>query len=179
MWPVARREFYMSIGVALLPSLTWGMLLFGWRVAGMLVLAVAGTIAVHWSLRRWTQRGKKTVFAHSILASMVMVGLCQPFWPGWIVVLFGLLIPLALWALGGPGRERTHVAVLAVIVMQLMIMPWLMGSTEWGEAILARDRLFMGQISHQKESTTGGWPPSVRIGGYDAVQMENPARGRR
>jgi Na+-translocating ferredoxin:NAD+ oxidoreductase RnfD subunit len=176
MWPVSRREFYMSIGFALLPPLAWGMILFGWRVVGMLVVTVLAATAVHLPLKWWTQRGRKTVLAHSVLSAMVLVALCQPLWPGWTVTLCGALIPVILWAVGGPGRERLHTAVLLALVLQFMAVPWLQGAYEYGNGILARDRLLMGDIRSQRPGPLNRWPASVDIAGFDAVRMERPAR---
>src|SRR5580698_7620086 len=117
----------MSVAFALLPTLVWGMIIFGWRVLAMMLAGVIGAGIVHRMLKRWTQRGKGLVFAHSFMSVLVMVALAVPTWPVWQVGLLGATLPVMWWAMRGRGRERVHVAVVWVLVMQVMV--WLAG---WG-----------------------------------------------
>ena len=49
---MARHEFYLAIQFALMPTLVWGIMLFGWRVVILLASALVAASAVHFLLRR-------------------------------------------------------------------------------------------------------------------------------
>jgi Na+-translocating ferredoxin:NAD+ oxidoreductase RnfD subunit len=176
-WPVARHEFYLAIQFALMPTLVWGIVLFGWRVLILLATALAAASAVHFLLRRFTTRGKRLLYAHTAAAVLIMIALCHPMWPAWIITLAGAAIPAAFCILGGPGRERLHVAIVWAILLQLLVIPLtpqLGISRGTANAILARDRLFMGDVRNFREASLYHWPSSVDLSGDDAAAMARP-----
>lgn len=172
VWPVSQRDFYMSVALALVPALIWGMTIYGWRILAMVVLAEAGAGLVHRLLRRLTHRGKKLVFAHSFMSVLVLVALSAPMWPVWAVGVAGATMPVFWWLMRGKGRERVHMALAWVVVLQLVL--WLAGWTP-SEGILARDRLLMGDLRNQREMVMPLWLPSWQLGGDDAEQMRQPS----
>jgi len=172
---VASREFYLSIAVALLPTLAWAFVIFGWRVLGMFVGATASAVLMHLLLNRFTVRGKLLIFPHSLVAAWVLVALADPQWPIWIVSLIALFIPPVLWLVGGPGKGRLHIAVILALVLQFGLVPLLQNVSPNTGAILARDRLVMGDIRSQSTLGVYQWPRSSEISGNDALAMERPA----
>lgn len=178
VWPVGRREFYLTVQFALLPTMLWGVVVFGWRVLILWAGATAACSVVHTALYRLTRRGKRLVLAHSVTASFVMVALCYPMWPAWLAALAGAMIPVMFWILGGPGRERIHIAVVGAIVLQVVVglMPAIGMSSGTTQGILARDRLLMGDIRNFGTAPVARWPSSVELGGDDAVTMERPRK---
>ncbi len=180
-WPVSRREFYRSICLALIPALGWGLVLFGFRPLVMLALAIGGASFTYMLLKRllkW-RRAQPLLYTHCLLSALVLVALAHPTWPIWILTVLALALPLALAVMGGPGRERIHIAAAAVLAVQYILLPYLAPQTYTGkpDAILARDRLFMGDIRNQPVDahTPGNWPSSLDLGGDDAVPFVPPA----
>ena len=176
-WPVARHEFYVTIQLALVPTLVWGIVLFGWRVLILLLSALAAASAVHFLLTRFTQRGQRLLYAHTSAGVLTMIALCHPMWPAWIIAAAGASIPAVFCILGGPGRERLHVAIVWAILLQLLILPLtpqLGISRRATNAILARDRLFMGDVRNYREASLYRWPSSVDLEGDDAAAMTRP-----
>ena len=180
-WPVSRREFYRAIWVAMIPSLIWGIVLFGIRPLSMLIACALATTFTHVLLKRilkW-HRGQSLVYAHCLVSAIVMVSLAHPTWPAWILACFALLLPLLLALLGGPGRERIHLAVLMVAATQFLILPQIAPFTYAGkpDAILAHDRIVMGDIrdQHGQASSLLSWPSSRDLSGNDAVPFTPPA----
>ena len=181
VWPVARREFYASICVALIAPLGWGMLVFGWRVLVTTVAALAAAFIVHTLLRRFTERGKVLVASHTLLLTMLLVTLSHPQWPAWVVAAAAAVSPAISWALGGPGRERIHPTLAVAILMCFVVTPapeharpGATGPSVVADAIVARNRLFMGDIRNHREATLYRWPRSRDLEGDDAVVMPRP-----
>ncbi len=176
VWPVARREFYTSICVALLPALSWGIVVFGWRVLAVLIVALAGATLEHFILFRFTRRGKCLVYAQTALGVLLLVALMHPLWPGWIVAVSSCLIPLGCWIMGGPGREYLHPSALLAIfltaLVPLIIAPAL--QRELPDAVLARDRLFMGDIRSNIDVGAARWLRARDLDGNDAMRAPRP-----
>lgn len=185
VWPVARREFYRALSFALLPTLAWGAVIFGWR-ALLLVLAAIGSASLsHTLLKRFTRRGKILLFPHAVTAAMLLAALCLPTWPAWTVALVAFLLPPAFALIGGPGKERTHLAVLFALALQFLLLPalpnqGLFHSSPYAllpqPALLARDRLLMGDIRNQAPAPLYRWPSSLDLQGNDAIRMVPPAQ---
>ncbi len=191
VWPVSRREFYRTIWMAMVPALLWGVVVYGVRALAMLLAAVVATTCIHLLLRRglgifgqrWRwPRGHCLVYAHSLGSVLVLVALAHPLWPVWVVISAAVLVPLMLAAIGGPGRERIHVAVALALAIQFAIMPLLIHRTyaggaggTGGDAVLARDRLIMGDVRQQQSASLWQWPTSRQLGGDDAVKIIPPA----
>jgi hypothetical protein len=181
-WPVSRREFYLAIWASMLPCVLWGLAIYGVRALTMLVAALAAATLMHTALKRWThwQRGQSLLYAHTLASVLVLVALAHPTWPAWVVALTALLLPAALALVGGPGRERLHIAVAAVLLIQYVAVPLLKGRTytDRPDALLAQDRLVMGDIRDQHAAPPGWperWPVSREIEGNDAFRVKPPA----
>jgi hypothetical protein len=196
VWPVSCREFYRAICVAMIPALAWGTVIFGVRVFTMLLTSVAATTFTHALIKRFSRvtpqragwaRGRLLIYGHSLVGVLVLVGLAHPTWPVWMLTVMALALPPILALLGGPGREPVHVAVVLVMALQFWFLPAL---ARWHiyagapDAVLAHDRLFMGDIRDQRPqagqrgNNSGGlisWPASRDLGGNDAVHMEMPS----
>jgi len=185
-WPVSCREFYRALWLAMVLPLAWGIILFGVRPLSMLISALLAATFTHVLLKRvlrW-KNGRLLVYQHSIVSAIVLVSLAHPLWPTWTVTCAALVLPLILAVLGGPGRERVHIAIVAALAIQFGIMPWLpgmhayaggAGGRDHDDAILAKDRLLMGDIRNQRPFSVRLWPTSLDLAGNDAVQLTPPA----
>jgi hypothetical protein len=180
---VSRQEFYRTICLALAPALAWGFVLFGIRPLAMLLFTVGTSSFTFLLLKRvlkWP-RGQSLLYAHCLLSALVLAALAHPTWPIWIPAAIGLVLPLVLAIIGGPGRERIHVAVAAALAVQYILLPILAAHTHTytgkSDAILARDRLFVGDIRDQSGDfmATHTWPTSRELAGDDAVLFPPPA----
>lgn len=191
VWPVAQREFYASICLALLAPLAWGMVIFGWRILLMTTTALLGASLVHLILCRFTRRGRCLLYAHSVMLTLLLVVLSHPQWPAWIVATGAVLLPLVSWVLGGPGRERMHPSLGLALLITVALVPMLPGprapragnieGDPWSlpDAILARNRLFMGDIRNFRPAPLFRWPRAVDLNGDDALAMPRPDRAAR
>ena len=185
VWPVARREFYASISLAMLLPVGWGTIIFGWRMLAVLLVSLGAATLVHAGLSRFTRRGNVLVHVHTVAGVMTLVALSNPQWPGWIVACAAALLPAIAWVLGGPGREWVHPSAALALVMTLG-MPAAMAMHNVGEirnaelgtvfhdAILARNRLFMGDVRDQHPAPLYRWSRSSQLDGDDAMQMQRP-----
>src|SRR5437762_2077638 len=86
VWPVSQHAFYRAICLALIPCLAWGLLLFGFRVLAMLLLAVAASTFTYALLKHWLKwrRAQPLIFMQCLVSAMVLVALSHPTWPIWI-----------------------------------------------------------------------------------------------
>lgn len=182
-WPVSRRAFYRAIFVSLMPALVWGMAVFGIRPLMMTAAAFLAVTIAHFGLKYsgW-KRARCLLLFHSLVGAGILVALSHPTWPAWLVACAALLLPLFFVLLGGPGKEPFHLAIAAVVAIEFLILPSLAGHTYTGkeDALLARDRLFMGDIRNQSPSDKGmaaGWPISRDLGGNDAFRATPAAVG--
>jgi hypothetical protein len=185
VWPVARREFYRALSFALLPPLAWGAVIFGWRALLLLIASIAAASFSHSLLKRFTTFGRVLVYPHAVTSAMLLVALSLPTWPAWIVACMALLLPPAFALLGGPGKERAHLAVLFVLALQFLILPLLPNqglvynspyAVPPSPALLARDRLVMGDVRNQAPALLYHWPTSIELQGNDALRMAPPAQ---
>lgn len=180
VWPVARREFYAVVAASLALPIIWGLLIFGWRALVVLVLCFAGAMVAHYLLRRFTRRGKELVTAHTLLGVLMLVALSQALWPPLVMFGAGALMVGLIWCFGGAGRERLHTSlVLAVALSAWMGMsPLPGGGGNHGMCksgtILARNRLFMGDLTQSAPRRQHRWPISAEISGQDAVELSRP-----
>jgi Na+-translocating ferredoxin:NAD+ oxidoreductase RnfD subunit len=175
VWPVARREFYLSIQLALLPAIHIAIVIFGWRVLGMALCAQLAATITHTLLKRFTRRGKSLIYSHTTSSVIIMIALCNPAWSTTIIALAAALIPVMFWLIGGTGRERVHVAVVWAVLLQAGMTQLLhRQNTEAEGAILARDRLVMGDIRNTRQAPLYHWPVSSELNGDDAVRIERP-----
>lgn len=181
VWPVARREYYFAICTALMPTLIWGAMIFGWRALAGTVALACGAVGVHVLLRRLTTRGKRMLIAHSVGSALIIAALGQPLWPGWLMLLAGMALAAAIFAWGGPGRERIVSATLIAILL-MFLSPRLLRhpgpdptTPLHGDRILARDRMFMGDLRNAAETPQARWERSRDVGGDDALPMYRPS----
>ena len=152
VWPVARREFYLSIQLALLPAILFAIIIFGWRVLAMAVCAQLAATITHTLLTRFTRRGKSLIYSHTTSSVIIMIALCDPAWSAMIITAAAALIPVMFWLIGGTGRERIHVAVVWAVLLQAGMTQFVARHHAEAEgAILARDRLVMGDIRNARE----------------------------
>ena len=178
VWPVARREFYTSISIALLPALIWGVMIFGFRAAEVIGATVVGATLGHKMLKRLSGRGRMLLYAHTLVSALILAALGMPFWSPLIMLGAGAMLTVLLWVFQGPGRDRIHPSVVVALALGLVVMPLLYQRTGTGpaeDAILARNRLFMGDIRNGTAQSMARWPHSGQIAGYDAVFMPRPA----
>lgn len=175
VWPVGRREFYAAIAIALVPTLTWGSLVFGFRVVGLILASLIGAAATHFLLKRFTTRGRHLVLAHTLLSAAVLTAQASPLWPAWVLLVAASLMVLITWAMGGPGAERVHASVLCAVVITAFASPYIAPSNSLQPAFLTRDRLFMGDIRSQSSAPLYDWPVTVNTSGFDAVASTPPA----
>ena len=177
VWPVARREFFMSICIALIPTLAWGAALFGYRAFIVIFSAVAGSLLVHLPLRRFTQRGKRLLVMHTLVSALVLAALADPLWPGWLILIASALMTLLIFILGGPGRERVSTATLTLAVLAILVIRGVVPPRHAPDTapVVARDRVFMGDLRNHDDSPASRWPYSWQISGNDAELLYRPA----
>jgi hypothetical protein len=186
VWPISRKEFYRAIWLSMLPALLGGLLVYGVRAIAMLLAAIALTTFSHLLLKRWLRwpRAQSLLYAHCLSSAFVLVGLAHPLWPVWPVAVAALLLPPVLAMLGGPGKEPVHVAAIFAFAIQFALLPAIRGTGTYaggaggtgGDAVLARDRLLMGDLREYRSAPLSQWPRSALLEGADAFSMVPPAQ---
>ena len=172
VWPVARREFYALIAFSLLLPMSWGIVIFGWRALAVVAATLTGAAAMHIALKRWTQRGKRLILAHTLMSAMLVGALAQGLWPPSLMMAAGMVMVRLIWLFGGPGHERVFASTLVVMLLALAV-GWLglRGGAGSSGAILAHDRLFMGDLAQSHVKRVHYFPRSSEIDGQDAVEL--------
>ncbi len=178
-WPVARREYFYAISLSMLPAVVWGTVMFGWRALVLLGAALLGAFAVHFPLKKFTKRGKWLLSAHTLTTTLLLVALCDPMWPAYLVGIASACAAFLIWLEGGPGHERVHTWAVMLVLLASVAVPWHVRQTQTPlppAAVVARDRLVMGDIRHAAQSYYYNWPRSVQINGNDAFQSPQPSK---
>ncbi len=168
LWPVARREFYQAIMIALILPLAWGVSIFGVHALLIIVMAVAAAAAAQGALRRFTSRGKLMTFNHTITSAMLLSALAPETCPIWLAGIAGIAVALLIWLAGLPGRQRVHVGLLVAIFLSLAV-----GRISQGP-ILVQDALVVGNLRLTTPLQHYRWPRRAAVRGRDAVTVPAP-----
>ncbi len=168
LWPVARREFYQAIMIALILPLAWGVSIFGVHALLIIVMAVAAAAAAQGALRRFTSRGKLMTFNHTITSAMLLSALAPEICPIWLAGIAGIAVALLIWLAGLPGRQRVHVGLLVAIFLSLAV-----GRISQGP-ILVQDALVVGNLRLTTPLQHYRWPRRAAVRGRDAVTVPAP-----
>jgi hypothetical protein len=168
LWPVARREFYQAIMIALILPLAWGVSIFGVHALLIIVMAVAAAAATQGALRRFTSRGKLMTFNHTITSAMLLSALAPETCPIWLAGIAGIAVAVLIWLAGLPGRQRVHVGLLVAIFLSLAV-----GRISQGP-ILVQDALVVGNLGLTTPLQHYRWPRRAAVRGRDAVTVPAP-----
>ncbi len=168
VWPVARREFYQTIGLSLLLPLLWGIVVFGFRAALIILATLVAAAATHFFLARYTTRGRLLTWNHTLTYAMIAASLTAPLVPYLWALAAGVCVTLLIWIAGLPGRQRFQIALLAPLALSAMLpLPG-----RW--PVLVLDRLAIGDIHHSIATHRYTWPKRSPVAGVDAVSLPRP-----
>ena len=168
VWPVARREYYLAINIAIAPTLLGGLIFFGPVAAVNLLALFAGMLLSYPVLRLYTRRGRGMSFQHALAGTLVAGALTSPLYPWPALLIVGLVIPLLTWLISTPGRHALNLALLAPLVL-LALYP-LNGQGP----LLARNRLLLGNVHHSSSLRSYHWPRAGKRQPADAVTLPVP-----
>ncbi|MDR3210435.1 MAG: RnfABCDGE type electron transport complex subunit D [Planctomycetota bacterium] len=130
-YPDSTPGIMWRVVLALLPSLVWAVVVFGWCVLVPVLAAVLATLATEWLCQRW--RGLPSSLGDgSAVVTGVLLAAVSPFnLPWWAAVLGGVFaIAVVKQAFGGLGHNIWNPALLARAFLQTS-MPASMMSNEW------------------------------------------------
>ncbi len=167
-WPVARREFYQTISVSMLLPLLWGVAVFGFRAAVIILATLAAAGVTHYLLARFTMRGKLLTWNHTLAYAMVGSGLTAPLLPWYWAPVMGASMVLLIWIAGLPGKQRFHIALLAPLALTAILLP----AGRW--PVLVLDHLTIGDIDKSIPAQIYRWPKRSPGRGVDAVLLPRP-----
>ncbi len=167
-WPVARREFYQTISVSVLLPLLWGIAVFGFRVAAIILTTLAAAGFAHFLLARFTERGKLLSWSHTIAYTMIASGLTAPLLAWYWAPVMGASIVMLIWIAGLPGKQRFHIALLAPLALTAIFLP----AGRW--PVLVLDHLTIGDIDRSIPAQIYRWPQRSPQRGVDAVLLPRP-----
>ncbi|MGC8624557.1 MAG: RnfABCDGE type electron transport complex subunit D [Phycisphaerae bacterium] len=168
LWPVARREFYQTITISVLLPLLWGIGVFGFRAALIILATLAAAVLAHFLLARFTVRGRLLTWNHTLACALLASGLTAPLLPWFWAIAQGAGLVALIWIAGLPGQQRFHIALLAPLAITAMLP--LVG--RW--PVLVLDRLTIGDIHHSVPVRVYQWPQHSPQRGVDAVRLPRP-----
>jgi Na+-translocating ferredoxin:NAD+ oxidoreductase RnfD subunit len=174
----------MHMTAALLP-LVAGLLLFGWRALGavLLVTGGAGIGAALW--RNIGSRGSNLRYSHTLWMALLLAFTlpahlltdkhlyANESWITWpIYPAAGLLLAASIWLLGDVGSGRVHPVLITHLLLAAAFHPLLVP-----QSVLQSNRLFVGDVLDVGERTrpivfADSWHLSPPIPGQDAVRVE-------
>lgn len=155
--PLRQRltHFYLLHIVGAIFPLTAALLLYGWRSAALVCLALLSTIIATWIWQRIGKRGPCLHLAHALwlallLAMMLPAQLfswhelptANPFADPWAIVPgAAFLLVFLLWLIGGVGFSRVHPLLLTYLMLVILF-----GDSLDGRAVLQRPWAARGDI---------------------------------
>lgn len=148
------RQFTAMHLMAATFPVTAGLLLFGWRAVGAIVLLIAGAVIATMIWRRVGLRGERVrltrvVWYALLLALMLPAHLCSTFdpvtgtqWAPWpMLPAAGAALVILIWVLGGSGAGRIHPVLIAHLMLFVLFQDVLTP-----QYTLKRDRAFVGDL---------------------------------
>ncbi len=167
-WPVARREFYQSIMIALILPLLWGIGLFGLHALLIIVVTVLTAVAGRVAIARLTSRGPWMPVNHTIASAMLLAALTPESCPVWLSAVAGAVLTGLICVAGPPGRQRLHTGLLVALLLGLAV-----GQIPTGP-VLVRDAMVVGNLNRSSPLGHYRWPRRSAIAGDDAVTLPMP-----
>lgn len=177
------REFYSMHFLGALFPLTAGLLLYGWRAAGVVLMVCMSTILGIAIWRRIGPRGRQLSYPHGVWLGLLLAlmlpahlfsdgdiaGSAAP----WMVLpAAGLLLAIFLWLLGGLGSGRVHPVLvtyllLAAVFVELIVPHW----------VLQRNHMLVGDVLKGRPADarlvrSEPWSSRPTIAGQDAESSE-------
>lgn len=167
-WPVARREFYQSIMIALSLPLLWGIGIFGVSALLIIFSTVLAAVLTQVVLGRATGRCAWMPFNHTIISAMMLAALSPESCPIWLSAAAGVVMTGLIFLAGLPGRHRVHAGLLIALLLSLAV-----GQSQSGP-ILIRDTLLVGHLTRTVTLGHYRWPRHTTVRGNDAVTLPMP-----
>jgi len=126
-------EFYSMHFMGALIPLTAGLLVYGWRAAGTMLLVCGSTAVGVAAWRRIGPRGAQLSYPHSLWLGFLLAMMLPPHlstdeafgspeaaW--YILPAAGLLLAMLLWVLGGLGAGRIHPVLVAYLIIAALFV---------------------------------------------------------
>ena len=167
-WPVARREFYQSIMIALILPLLWGISLFGLHALLIVVVTVLAAVILHVAVARLTSRSAWMPINYTIVSAMLLAALTPESCPVWLSAVAGVVMTGLICLAGPPGRQRVHTGLLIALLLGLAV-----GQIQTGP-VLVRDAMLMGNLNRSSPLGHYQWPRRAATAGADAVTLPMP-----
>ncbi len=185
--PESARSVFVVMFVAACGPLAAGILLFGWRAAGVAGISVGSCVVIEWLYFRVTRTPALLGRTHACLTGVLLALTLPPFVPWYVPVVaaaFAIIVGKAVF--GGVGHflwQPALVGRLAVaVVFSTPITGNLMNPEDWG--LLARERLLFGDIRHvgtvedyrgwQHHTPADASEHGHRDAGYDGFKLRHP-----
>ena len=156
-----------------------GLLFFGWRALGAIVVVMLSSIAAIFVWRKIGSRGAHLRYDHGLWMSLLL-SLILPahlfggdpasgmsYWP--ILAAGGILLIIFLWLLGGAGSGRIHPVLITYLVLFVAFKNLLVP-----QYVLQRHNMFVGDLlRNQPINPTGTtqlpWIQSPDLPEYDSI----------
>jgi len=167
-WPVARREFYQSIMVALGLPLLWGIGIFGLQAVWIIACTVLAAVLAHATLARLATGNARMPMNYTIVSALLVAALTPESCPLWIAAVAGVTLVGLIYVAGLAGRNRVHIGLLAALLLTLPV-----GHTRSGP-VLVRNAMLMGRLGKATRLGHYRWPQHAPVKGKDAVTLPMP-----
>jgi electron transport complex protein RnfD len=176
----------MHVTGAMFP-LVAGILLFGWRALGTVLVVMASTAIGVAIWRRIGRRGRLLEYSHALWLALLLAMTLPAHllsdsstqenvipWP--ILPAAGLVLAAMVWLLGGIGSGRVH----PVLVTHLLLVA-LFGGLLVPHLALQRRSIFVGDLARagagtKSEAIVEPWIHAQPLPGRDAIRSEPPSQ---
>lgn len=181
--------FGVTIFAACLPLLA-GVVVFGWRAAGVAILSIVSCAAIERVYFHVTHTPAMLGRSHAYLTGVLLALMLPPFTPWYVVILaaaFAIIIGKAIF--GGVGHFLWQPALVGrfaiAVIVPVLISPTALQPDQWG--LLAPKAIILGDVENTgdvgnyrgwrqdytyKDSTTGA--VRDRLEGRDGFALEHP-----
>jgi Na+-translocating ferredoxin:NAD+ oxidoreductase RnfD subunit len=177
--------FYSLHVLGALFPLTAGLLLYGWRAAGVTAVVMGSAAAAAAVWRRIGTRGRQVRVRYCLWLGLIL-SLMLPaqlftlrgspaVWP--ILPAAGICVVIFSWLLGGLGTERIHPSLATTLVLCLLF-----AGLMTPRYVLRVDRMFLGDLLksddgiNQARLRSDPWMNAPPPGPYDSLMVESPGQ---
>lgn len=153
--PVDLQAFFTIHGMGAIFPICAGIVLYGWRAAGVIAAVVGAAAVAQVIWRRIGWRGWQLRMSHALWLALLLSLILParlfsisplqnpPVGPPWPVLpAAGITLVIFVWLLGGPGSGRVHPVLVAYLLLFVLFAPLLIQYQ-----ILTPDHLLIGDIT--------------------------------
>ncbi len=149
------KKIMWTVNIALLPTLIFSFLFFGWGAVQVTLISVAACVVFEWLIQKFLLKTQSIKFDGSAIVTGLLLAFNLPSNLSWWIVIIGALVAIGIgkMAYGGLGNNPFNPALVGRVFL-LISFPQQM--TTW-----PKPHLWFSQATTLTDATTGATPLGI------------------